>query len=101
MQHDTASPSGRQGTRAPDTTCSKKEQEGRKDLIRAVIYVERQSQKAILIGKGGEALKRLGSRAREKIERFLERPVYLELWVKVKDAWRKDEQFIRESFRGQ
>jgi len=77
-----------------------KEQEGRKDLIRAVIYVERQSQKAILIGKGGEALKRLGSRAREKIERFLERPVYLELWVKVKDAWRKDEQFIRESFRG-
>jgi GTPase len=78
-----------------------KEQEGRKDLIRAVIYVERQSQKAILIGKGGEALKRLGSRAREKIERFLERPVFLELWVKVKDAWRKDEQFIRERFREQ
>jgi GTP-binding protein Era len=78
-----------------------KEQEGRKDLIRAVIYVERQSQKAILIGKGGEALKRLGSRARKKIEQFLERPVYLELWVKVKESWRKDEQFIRERFREQ
>jgi GTP-binding protein Era len=78
-----------------------KEQEGRKDVIRAVIYVERPSQKAILIGKGGEALKRLGSRAREKIERFLERPVFLELWVKVKDDWRKDEQFIRERFREQ
>ena len=78
-----------------------KEQEGRKDLIRAVIYVERQSQKAILIGKGGEALKRLGSRARVKIEQFLERPVYLELWVKVKESWRKDEQFIRERFREQ
>jgi len=78
-----------------------REQEGRKDLIRAVIYVERQSQKAILIGKGGEALKRLGSRARTKIEQFLERPVYLELWVKVKESWRKDEQFIREKFREQ
>jgi GTPase len=76
-----------------------KEQEGRKDVIRANIYIERQSQKAILIGRGGEALKRLGSRAREKIERFLDRPVFLELWVKVKEGWRKDETFIREKFR--
>ena len=51
-----------------------KEQEGRKDLIRAVIYVERQSQKAILIGKGGEALKRLGSRARRRSSALNGRP---------------------------
>jgi GTP-binding protein Era len=76
-----------------------KEREGRKDFIQAVIYVEKASQKAILIGHGGEALKRLGSRARERIEVFLERPVYLELWVKVKEGWRKDEAFIRERFR--
>jgi GTP-binding protein Era len=76
-----------------------KEQPGRKDLIKAVIYVERDSQKAIVIGRKGEALKRLGSLAREKIEAFLGRPVYLELWVKVRPGWRRDETFIREQFR--
>jgi GTP-binding protein Era len=76
-----------------------KEQAGRKDVIRATIYVERDSQKAILIGRGGEALKRLGTKARQKIEAFLERPVFLELLVKVKAGWRKDETFIRERFR--
>jgi GTP-binding protein Era len=78
-----------------------KEREGRKDLVRAVIYVERDSQKAILIGSKGKALRQLGSRARERIEAFLERPVYLELWVKVKAGWRQDGTFIRERFRSQ
>ncbi|MBE0433210.1 GTPase Era [candidate division WOR-3 bacterium] len=73
-----------------------KEREKGKDYIRAVIYVERASQKAILIGKGGAALKTIGERARREIESFLGRKVYLELWVKVKEKWRKDKKFLKE-----
>lgn len=76
------------------------EREGRKDYIKAVIYVERESQKAILIGKDGRALKRVGAVARRNIEAFLERPVYLELWVKVADAWRENERFIKQHVYG-
>lgn len=57
--------------------------------IRARIFVERDSQKGILIGKGGEAIKRLGTRSRMKIEAFTGRPVYLDLWVKPLPGWRK------------
>jgi GTPase len=57
--------------------------------IRATVYVERASQKAILIGKGGDAIKRLGSHARGKIEAFTGRRVYLDLWVKPLPGWRK------------
>jgi GTP-binding protein Era len=74
-----------------------KEREGRKDFIRAVVYVERASQRAIIIGKGGSALRQVGVRARARIERFLGRPVYLELWVRVAEAWRQDGRFLREN----
>ncbi len=74
-----------------------KERPNRKDYIRAVIYVERESQKAILIGEEGKALKKVGSIAREAIEQFLARPVYLELWVKVAKNWRRNESFIRQT----
>ncbi|MEJ2504532.1 MAG: KH domain-containing protein, partial [Gemmatimonadota bacterium] len=57
--------------------------------IRAQIYVERGSQKGILIGKGGRAIKRLGQRAREKIEAFVGSRVYLDLWVKPLPGWRR------------
>ncbi|MEO0069076.1 MAG: GTPase Era [candidate division WOR-3 bacterium] len=77
-----------------------KERPGRKDYIRAVIYVERESQKAILIGEEGKALKKVGEIARESIEQFLGRPVYLELWVKVARGWRKNEPFIRRTVYG-
>lgn len=73
-----------------------KEREIGKDFIRAVIYVERDSQKAILIGKKGAALKRVGEKARREIEAFLGRSVYLELWVKVKEKWRKNKKFLKE-----
>jgi len=71
--------------------------ERREDLvyIAATIYVERESQKGILIGKGGQMLKTLGAAARQQIEQFLERRVYLELWVKVRKNWRKDERELR------
>ncbi|MFQ6113812.1 MAG: GTPase Era [bacterium] len=67
-----------------------------KDFIKAVIYVEKNSQKGILIGKKGAALKNVGKLAREEIEFVLGRPVFLELWVKVKEKWRQDEKVLRE-----
>jgi GTP-binding protein Era len=72
------------------------ERRDKKDYIRATIYTERDSQKAILIGKKGAALKRAGERARREIEDFLERPVYLELWVKTRKDWRRKEGDLRE-----
>jgi GTP-binding protein Era len=57
--------------------------------IRAIVYVERQSQKGIVIGQGGRAIKALGSAARAKIEALLDRSVYLELHVKVLPRWRQ------------
>lgn len=58
-------------------------------FIRAVIFVERESQKAIIIGRGGSGIRRLGQRAREKIEAFLDHRVFLDLWVKAMPRWRK------------
>jgi GTPase len=63
--------------------------------IRAIIYVERESQKGILIGKGGAALRELGTRARLKIEDFIGARVFLELWVKVLPKWRKNPLELR------
>jgi GTP-binding protein Era len=67
-----------------------------KDYIRAVIYVERESQKGVLIGKGGKALKRLGQYVRDEVERMLERQVYLELRVLVREKWRKKDSMLRD-----
>ena len=72
------------------------ERPGKKDYIRAVIFVEQDSQKGILIGKGGLALKRVGQKSRAAIEAFLERPVFLELFVKVKPKWRSEPGAMRE-----
>jgi GTP-binding protein Era len=73
-----------------------KERQAGKDFIRAIIYVERTSQKGILIGKKGESLKQVGEHARKNIEQFLGKPVFLELWVKVRKNWRKDKKFLKE-----
>ena len=72
-----------------------KEQENRKDVISAEIVVERESQKGIIIGKKGDAIKRLGEKARIEIEKFLGRPVFLELRVKVRLKWRSDENMLK------
>ena len=72
-----------------------KEQPGRKDVIHAEIYVERDSQKGILIGKQGMALKEIGELARKDIEEFLGRQVFLELYVKVRDNWREKEEWLK------
>ena len=63
--------------------------------IRAEIYVARKTQKSIIIGKHGSAIKKLGTEARKDIETFLESKVFLELFVKVKDNWRDDERMLK------
>lgn len=60
--------------------------------IHAIIWVERDSQKGIVVGKGGSVLKRVGREARLELRELLGRPVHLELWVKVKDNWADSEQ---------
>jgi GTP-binding protein Era len=62
-----------------------------KDFIRVNIFVERDTQKAIIIGADGRTLKRIGTEARHEIERLTGRPAFLELWVKVRRNWRKSE----------
>jgi GTP-binding protein Era len=70
--------------------------EGRdRTYIQANLFVERQSQKGILIGEGGRAIRDLGVAAREKIEHFLGSPVYLDLWVKVLPGWRRKRAQLR------
>jgi GTPase len=60
--------------------------------VRALVYVETESQKGIVVGKGGAVIKAIGSAARPEIERLLGRQVYLELQVKVRPKWRRDER---------
>jgi len=64
--------------------------------IKATVYVERESQKLIVIGKGGTQIKTVGILAREKIERFLQEKVFLALEVKVNKDWRKNEDQLKE-----
>jgi GTPase len=70
------------------------ERENRKDYIRAAIIIERDSQKPIIIGDKGSSIKRLGKISREAIESFLQREVYLELFVKVKEKWRSNPNML-------
>lgn len=64
--------------------------------IAAIIYCERDGQKAILVGKRGQMLKKIGTAARLQIERMLGTRVYLELFVKVHANWRESRQFVEE-----
>lgn len=72
-----------------------KEREKKKDLIDAEIVVERNSQKGILIGKGGSALKRVGSTARKDIEALIDREIFLQLHVKVREGWRNHDNLLK------
>jgi len=72
-----------------------KERETSKHFISAEIAIERDSQKAIIIGKGGAAIKKLGELARKSIEEFLQHEVFLELRVKVRKKWRSDENLLK------
>lgn len=73
-----------------------KERENGSIYISANIYVERESQKGIIIGAGGNLLKKIGAKARCELENFLGSKVYLELWVKVRADWRNREKDLRD-----
>ena len=72
-----------------------KERDNAKDFISAEIVAERESQKPIIIGRGGTAIKELGKRSRRSIEEFLGREVYLELRVKVREKWRSNLNMLK------
>jgi len=72
-------------------------EEGKKlDKIRATIIVEKDTQKGILIGKGGNAIKRIGQDAREKIEELANKKIFLDLFVSVKKGWSKDKESLKD-----
>lgn len=71
------------------------EEEGDLRRIAATIVVEREAHKAIVIGQGGQHLKRIGSQARQELEPLLQARVFLELWVKVRGGWADDEQHLK------
>jgi GTPase len=72
------------------------EESPRLTSIAAVIYCERDGQKKIIIGRGGEMLKRIGTAARHEIERILGTKVFLQLFVKVRPGWRESREFVEE-----
>ncbi|WP_276661802.1 GTPase Era, partial [Syntrophomonas wolfei] len=73
-----------------------KKQSNGKVYLRAAIYMERDSQKGIVIGKKGQMLKTIGEQARQDIESLLDTAVYLDLWVKVKKNWRDNENTLNQ-----
>ncbi|HEX3934059.1 MAG TPA: KH domain-containing protein, partial [Puia sp.] len=64
--------------------------------IRADIIVQRESQKGIILGEGGKMIRKVGTEARADIEKFIDRKVFLELFVKVRPKWRDTETFLKE-----
>ncbi len=72
------------------------DEEDHVDVITAMIVIEKESQKGIIIGKGGDCIKRIGKSAREKIERLSTKKAYLNLQVVVKKGWTKDVNFLKE-----
>lgn len=64
--------------------------------IAANVFVERASQKGIIIGRGGAMIRKIGSRARKAVERLVGGKVYLDLWVKVREGWREDDRHLRQ-----
>jgi GTPase len=73
-----------------------KERESQAAYVAATVFVEKESQKGIIIGRGGEMLKRIGTQARQSIEEMNGRKVFLELRVKVSKNWRNDAQMLRQ-----
>ena len=63
--------------------------------VEATIYVEKDSQKGIVIGRGGAMLKKIGEQARPEIEMLLGTQVFLKLWVKVRSEWQRDQEALK------
>jgi GTP-binding protein Era len=79
-----------------DVVIDKIEEKPNVEVIKATIIVEKSTQKGMIIGKAGEAIKRIGLNARKKIEQLIDRKVYLELFVSVKKGWSKNKESLKE-----
>ncbi len=79
-----------------DVVIEKVQEKPNIDVIKATIVVEKGTQKGMIIGKGGEAIKRIGLNARKKIEKLTQKKVYLELFVSVKKGWSKNKKSLKE-----
>jgi GTP-binding protein Era len=79
-----------------DVIMNKVEEKPNVEVIKATIVVEKQTQKGMIIGEGGIAIKRIGLNARKKIEKLIGKKVYLELFVSVKKGWSKNKEGLRE-----
>lgn len=71
-----------------------KERETGKTYVEATVYVEKEGHKKIIVGKGGEGIKNLGLIARQRLNDLLGRDIFLQLWIKVRANWRRDDQWI-------
>jgi len=74
----------------------KEEPKRNRVVIHATVYLERKSQKGIIIGRGGEKIKQIGTAARKDIETMLDQKVDLQLWVKIRKHWSRDAKFLQE-----
>ena len=88
--------SGEELPYATSVIVEKFEEEGNLSRIHAAIIVDKPGHKAIIIGKGGEKLKQIGTEARQDLEKMLGGKVYLELWVKVKSGWADDKSMLKQ-----
>ncbi len=79
-----------------DVLIDKIDESGRIEKIRATIIIQKESQKGIIIGRGGEAIKRIGRDARLKIEELAGKKIFLELFVSVKKGWTNDKKFLED-----
>lgn len=79
-----------------DVIIDKIEEDGPVERIRATIIIEKESQKGIIIGSGGSAIKRIGRDARTKIERLIGKKVFIDLFVSVKKGWTSDKKFLND-----
>ena len=70
------------------------EETNKKDIVNATVYVEKASQKGIVIGKGGEAIKRIGINARKAMEQFSQKKIHLDLFVKHSKGWSKSKKIM-------
>ncbi|MDX1295238.1 MAG: GTPase Era [Sulfurimonadaceae bacterium] len=79
-----------------DVIIDKIEEDGPVERVRATIIIEKESQKGIIIGRGGSAIKRIGRDARTKIENLIDKKVFLDLFVSVKKGWTNDKKFLND-----
>ena len=85
-------------SRPPSSSTGSRSRRGRKGILKlyCTILVDRESQKPILIGRGGEMIKQIGTAAREDLEKFFDTRVFLDLHVRVKSEWRENDSVLND-----